>query len=290
MSFKIVSDTCCNLPTSLIKEYDLSLMPLKYYLDGEEYVSPNDGQDDFGDFYRQLREGRVATTSLVDRQTAEPLLRSLLEAGHDLLYLGFSSGLSGSYDNVELIVRDILPDYPGRTVRCIDTLAASAGQGLFIHHVYEKKREGASLEECAEYALSIREHIAHWLTVDDLKFLARGGRISKTSATVGTALAIKPVIHVDDEGHLIVMSKVRGRKKSIAALADQMEELGVAPLDEQTVFISHGDCLDEAQALADLLTARFNLKKKPLVTFIDPVIGAHAGPGTLALFFMGKHR
>lgn len=290
MGFKIVTDTCCNLPSQLIAEYDLTLLPLEYYLDGKEYFANPDDMDNYSDFYERLRNGAVATTSLVSRKVAEPILRDLLAAGNDILYIGFSTGLSGTYNMVSLILKDLQEEFPDRKVFCVDTRAASAGQGLFIHYVHKKKMEGATIEECTEYADSIRDHIAHWFTVSDLKFLARGGRISKTSATLGTALAIKPVMHMDNPGHLILMYKVRGRKKSIAALADEMGKLGVPPLEDQTVFISHGDCVEDAETLSDMLIERFHLKTPPLITYVDPVIGAHSGPGTLALFFLAKHK
>ena len=291
MGFAILTDTSCNLPQSLVDEYGLELIPLRYTLDGCEHTSFTDGkQADFGAFYDAMRSGKVVTTSLADARAASEIATRLVEGGTDVLYLGFSSGLSGSYAACEAALSEVAAAHPERKVLCADTLAASAGQGLLITYVARMRARGASVDECHEWVLKNRLSICHWFTVDDLMFLKRGGRVSAVSAVFGTALNIKPVMHVDTEGRLKVVDKVRGRKKAIAALADHFgEALVTCPASEQIVYISHGDCEGDARALADLLVKRYSTPEEPLayplITYVDPVIGAHSGPGTLALFF-----
>ena len=291
MGFAILTDTSCNLPQSLVDEYALELVPLRYTLRGVEHTSFTDGkQADFGAFYEAMRAGDVVTPSLADARAASEMATRLVEGGTDVLYLGFSSGLSGSYQACEAVLEEVAAAHPERKVLCADTLAASAGQGLLITYVARMRARGASIEECHAWVLGHRLNICHWFTVDDLMFLKRGGRVSAVSAVFGTALAIKPVMHVDADGTLKVVSKVRGRKKAIAALADHFgEALATCPASEQIVYISHGDCEDDARALADMLMERYSTPVAPmaypLITYVDPVIGAHSGPGTLALFF-----
>ena len=286
MSFVILTDTSCNLPQELVDAYDLAMVPLRYFLDGAEYASFTDGkQADFQSFYEAMRAGKVVTTTLASQAEAMKVATACAEAGQDLLYLGFSSGISGTYNAVSIAVAEVAAAHPERKMYSVDTLAASAGQGLLITYVAKLRTEGRSIEECRDWAQNHRLNIAHWFTVDDLMFLKRGGRVSAVSAIFGTALSIKPVMHVDDSGCLKVVSKVRGRKKAIAALADHFgDSVEVMPPAEQTVYISHGDCLEDAQELARLLVERYGIPE-PLITYVDPVIGAHSGPGTLALFY-----
>ena len=295
MSFAILTDTSCNLPADLVAEYKLAMMPLRYTLEGREYTSFTDGvQADFSHFYAQMREGKVVTTSLADANEAVRMATELLEAGQDVLYVGFSSGLSGTYEVVSTALDQLAQSYPDRKLLCVDSLAASAGQGLLLTYIARLRDSGAVIEQCHAWALEHRLNICHWFTVDDLMFLKRGGRVSAVSAIFGTALAIKPVMHVDDAGTLKVVDKVRGRRKAIAALAERLpSSLEDAPLGEQLVYISHGDCYDDAKLLADSVTAHFESTGHPipypLITYVDPVIGAHSGPGTLAMFFYGAH-
>ena len=291
MSFSILTDTSCNLPTELVKEYELAMMPLRYLIDGQEYASFTDGvQADFSAFYDKLRSGKVATTSLADAAEAQHLARELLEQGEDVLYIGFSSGLSGTYELVSRVLGELAAEYPPRKLLCVDSLAASAGQGLLITYVARMREQGHSIEECYAWALEHRLNICHWFTVDDLMFLKRGGRVSAVSAVFGTALGIKPVMHVDVDGTLKVVDKVRGRRKSISALLDHLvNSTPVEPLSQRPIYISHGDCYDDAKLLADMIMERCSNPSDPmpypLITYVDPVIGAHSGPGTLALFY-----
>lgn len=290
MDFEIVTDSCCNLKEKMIEEFGLHILPLTFMSEGEEYRSYLKGEvTDLSQFYAMMREGKVFTTSLPNMADTEALLRGLLDAGRDILYIGFSSGLSGTYEATSLLMRELTPEYPGRTLLAVDTLAASGGQGLLVWHAVQKARAGSSTEEVRDWLEANKLKLAHWFTVDDLMFLFRGGRVSKTSAWAGTLLNIKPVMHVDDEGHLVPLEKVRGRKKSLNALVDHMAATADAPIGEQTVFITHGDCLEDAEYVADQIRERFGVRDI-VINYVDPVIGAHSGPGTMALFFLASGR
>ncbi len=290
MNFEIVTDSSCNLVEDMIDEFGLHILPLTFMVDGEQYQSYLKGErTDLKQFYTMMREGKVITTSLPNLAESEDLLRGLLDAGRDVLYIGFSSGLSGTYQAIDLLLNDLAAQYPERTVRSVDTLAASGGQGLLVWYAAQKARAGASLEEVYTWLEENKLHLAHWFTVDDLMFLWRGGRVSKTSAWAGTILNIKPVMHVDDEGHLIPLEKVRGRKKSLIALVDHMDESAIRPVEDQMVFITHGDCIEDAEFVADLVRSRFGVRDV-VINYVDPVIGAHSGPGTMALFFLADKR
>ena len=290
MDFEIVTDSSSNLVEEMIDDFGLHVLPLTFMVDGEEYQSYLKGQHtDLKQFYTMMREGKVITTSLQNLAESEALMRGLLEQGRDILYLGFSSGLSGTFEATELLMRDLAAEFPERTLCAVDTLAASGGEGLLVWHAVQRARAGASIGEVRDWVEENKLHLAHWFTVDDLMFLFRGGRVSKTAAWAGTMLNIKPVMHVDDEGHLIPLEKVRGRKKSLNALVDHMEKSAVQPIDQQMVFITHGDCLEEAEYVADQVKERFGVKEV-VVNYVDPVIGAHSGPGTMALFFLADKR
>ncbi len=290
MRFEIVTDTSSNLTDSTIDEFGLYILPLSFMVDGVQHQSYLKGEkSDLQRFYTMMREGKVITTSLPNLADSEKLLRGLLEQGRDVLYLGFSSGLSGTYEALDLLIKSLQSEFPDRTLASVDTLAASGGEGLLVYHAAVMATNGASLEEVRDWVEANKLKLAHWFTVDDLMFLFRGGRVSRTSAWAGTMLKIKPVLHVDDEGRLIPREKVRGRKKSITALLDHMEETAEPAVADQTIFITHGDCLEDAEHLRDLIVERFGATDVR-INFIDPVIGAHSGPGTLALFFLARHR
>ena len=290
MRFEIVTDTSSNLTDSTIDEFGLYILPLSFMVDGVQHQSYLKGEkSDLQRFYTMMREGKVITTSLPNLADSEKLLRGLLEQGRDVLYLGFSSGLSGTYEALDLLIKSLQSEFPDRTLASVDTFAASGGEGLLVYHAAVMATNGASLEEVRDWVEANKLKLAHWFTVDDLMFLFRGGRVSRTSAWAGTMLKIKPVLHVDDEGRLIPREKVRGRKKSITALLDHMEETAEPAVADQTIFITHGDCLEDAEHLRDLIVERFGATDVR-INFIDPVIGAHSGPGTLALFFLARHR
>lgn len=290
MPYTIVTDSSCNLPEELIDELELEVLPLVFMIDDTQYQSYLKGEvTDLKQFYTMMREGKVITTSLPNLSDAEDLFESIFKNGNDILYLGFSSGLSGTYEGMRTIGNTLAERYPERTFVSVDTLAASVGQGLVVYYAAKKKQAGASLDEVAQWVTDNRLNLAHWFTVDDLMFLYRGGRVSRTAAFAGSLLNIKPVLHVDDEGLLIPMEKTRGRKKSIQALVSHMEETGNAPLKDQLIGISHGDCIEDVEYLQKLITEKFGVTNY-LVNYVDPVIGAHSGPGTLALFFLASGR
>ncbi len=290
MSFAIVTDSSSNLTEEMIDRFDLSILPLTFMVDGEEYRSYLKGEKtDLSQFYAMMREGKVITTSLPNLQESRETIEALLKDGRDVLFLGFSSGLSGTYQAIELLLAELAGLYPDRTVYSVDTLAASGGEGLLVYYAAKMRDEGATVEAVRDWVEDHKLHLAHWFTVDDLMFLFRGGRVSRTAAWAGTVLNIKPVMHVDDEGHLIPLEKVRGRKKSLKALVDHMEQTADAPVADQTVFITHGDCLEDAEYVADLVRERFGVTDI-MINWVDPVIGAHSGPGTMALFFLASQR
>ena len=289
MSFEIVTDSSSNLPEDYIEKNELHILPLTFMIDGEEHHSYLKGEHtDLQQFYTLMREGKVITTSLPHLDESKALFRELLDAGKDVVYLGFSSGLSGTYEAIEIILNGLKEEYPDRKIVSIDTFAASGGQGLIVYHALKKSQNGASFDEIVQWVYDNRLKAAHWFTVDDLMFLFRGGRVSRTSAWAGMMLNIKPILHVDDEGHLIPQEKVRGRKKSLNALVDHMRASALDPAS-QTVFINHGDCIEDARYVANKIQEELGVNDF-IINYIDPVIGAHAGPGTLAIFYLADSR
>ena len=289
MAFEIVTDSSCNLTEATIDELGLHILPLTFMVDGTEHRSYLKGQvTDLRQFYTMMRAGKVIKTSLPNVAESEQTLRSILDAGKDVLYLGFSSGLSGTYESTALLCRQLSDAHPDRKLVAVDTLAASGGEGLLVYHAAQMARAGKSLEEVAQWVEDNKLHLAHWFTVDDLMFLFRGGRVSRTSAWAGTMLNIKPVMHVDDEGHLIPLEKVRGRKKSLKALVKHMAASANRPIQEP-IFITHGDCIEDAEYLAGLVRDELGVSDIR-INYVDPVIGAHSGPGTMALFFLADKR
>ena len=290
MNFEIVTDSSSNLLDETIGRFGLHILPLTFMIDGQQRQSFVKGErSDLKQFYTMMREGKVITTSLPNMSDSEILLRSLLEAGRDILYLGFSSGLSGTYQAIALLLDNLAAEFPERRVLHVDTLAASGGEGLLVYKAAQMAQAGASIEETRQWVEDNKLKLAHWFTVDDLMFLFRGGRVTRTSAWAGTMLNIKPVMHVDNDGHLNPLEKVMGRKKSILGMLKHMEKTADTPINEQTVFITHGDCLEDAEFLRDKIAEKFGVIDIH-INYVDPVIGAHSGPGTLALFFMASHR
>ena len=289
MNFEIITDSSCNLTNSVIKELGLHILSLTYQFGDEVYKTfDKDKENDLKVFYSRLRNGETATTSLVTYESVEELSVPLLEEGKDLLYIGFSSGLSGTYNVTALAFRDLREKYPDRKLIAIDTLAASLGEGLLVYKAAKMRLDGKSIEECADFLEKTKLHLCHWFTVNDLYFLKKGGRVSASTALLGTLLNIKPVMHMDNDGHLILKGKVRGRKASLDALVNKAGDLGI-DLASQTVFISHGDCVEDAEYVRDQMKEKYGVSDF-LINYVDCVIGAHSGPGTVALFFMGKER
>lgn len=290
MSYEIVTDSSANLTLELYKELGVHVLPLRFMLDGKDYVSYQEGAEiELKDFYTMMREGKVFTTSLPYAHETEKTLRAILEAGSDLIYIGFSSALSGTFEATRLIMDALASEYPERKLIAVDTLSVAAGQGLLVYYAAKMREAGSSMEEVAQWVRENHPKLAHWFTVDDLMFLFRGGRLSKTSAWAGSLLNIKPVLRVDEEGKLTAMHKVRGRKKSIDALFDIMKETGDAPMEDQIIFISHGDCIEDVERLEKRIEDEWH-PKMIFHNILDPVIGAHAGPGTVGVFFLASHR
>ena len=288
-NFIILTDSSCDLPASMAEQMQIEVLPLTLDLEGECYKNYLDGREiGFHDFYERAKTAKSMKTSAVNQQQFMDIFEPLLAAGNDILYLGFSSGLSGTYNASVLAANEMREKYPERKIIAVDTLCASLGQGMFVYLCWLQKQAGKTIEEVAAYAESIVPNLCHWFTVDDLMFLKRGGRVSATTAIVGSALSIKPVMHVDDEGHLIKTGVARGRKASIRALVAEMEKSAINPAD-QHIFISHGDCEDDANYLANLIREKFGVKDVT-INYVGPVIGAHSGPGTLALFFLADKR
>ena len=285
--YVIVTDSSVDLPDSLIREMGVEVLPLSFTVQGKTYRNyPDDREMDPKAFYKMLRDGEMATTSAVNVAEYTAMLEPLLQAGRDVLVLAFSSGLSTTYQSSVIAVNDLAERYPDRNILTVDTLCASMGQGLMVWLAVQEQKKGKTMEEVRDWVEENKLHLCHWFTVDDLHFLKRGGRVSAATAVVGTMLSIKPVLHVDDEGHLISMGKARGRGASLTALVDHMEQ---TVTDPDTVFISHGDCLADAEKVAADVKKRFGTRNV-VINNIGPVIGAHAGPGTVALFFLGTKR
>ena len=287
--YVIMTDSSCDLPADLAKKMELVVLPLFVYVDDKKYTNYLDEREiTFSEIYAKLRTRCPAKTSAVNMNDFMEPMEQLLKSGKDVLYIGFSSGLSGTYNAGAAAAQELADKYPERKIYAVDSLCASMGQGLLIYHAWQEKQKGKSIDEVRDFTEDTKLHLCHWFTIDDLMFLKRGGRVSGATAVVGSMLNIKPVMHVDNDGHLIKVSTARGRKASIKALADEAEKRGV-DLKNQVIFISHGDCVDDANYLADIMRTRFGVKDV-LVNYVGPVIGAHSGPGTIALFFLGRER
>ena len=286
--YKITTDNTADLPYSYYREHDIEYMYLTYQLEGINYGKNNELT--CKEFYHKMRNGSMPTTSQVNSEEAKEVLRPFLEEGFDILHLAFSSGLSGSYNSVRLAAEELQEEFPERKIVVVDSLCASLGEGLFVDKAVELKEEGKTLEENAAWLEEHRKNFCHVFTVDDLFHLHRGGRVSKAAAVVGTMINLKPLLHVDNEGHLIPIGKVRGRKKSLAGLVALMEERVGSWKDKNAkIFISHGDCQEDAEYVAKLVKEKFGYETF-LINTIGATIGTHSGPGTVALFFMGDYR
>ncbi len=286
--YVIFTDSACDIKPELLAEWGVPYRCLTFRFDGEEKEYSNDDMS-VAEFYNKMRAGGVAKTAAVNAEAfAELFEEEALKKGKDVLYVGFSSGLSTTYNSARIASLELKEKYPEAKIVVVDTLAASAGEGLMLYLTVEQKKNGATIEEAEAFVRDLIGRMGIWFTVDDLVYLKRGGRVSPTAAFVGNLLGIKPVLYMDNEGHLIPVSKVRGRRTSIVAMADKYTEKAVDK-ENGTVFISHGDCLADAQLLADMLKERHGVKVK-IITDVGPVIGAHSGPGTIALFFVADAR
>lgn len=282
----LATDATCDLPQELVDEMDVLVLPMEFSMDDKSYMHYTDGREmGMSAFYNALKAGSVATTMQINQMTYIDTFRPLLEEGKDILYICFSSGLSGTYNSSRLAVEELRQAYPDRKIYTVDSCCASLGEGLLVYHVWLEKQKGTDIDALYQLAEELKNRICHWFTVDDLMFLKRGGRVSGAAAVLGSMLGIKPVLHVDMEGHLIPVEKARGRNKALNTLVEKMKKYA----DDQTgqaVFISHGNAAEDAQIVADLVQKEFHVKAVT-VNFIGPIVGSHSGPGTIALFFVG---
>ncbi|MEG0972457.1 MAG: DegV family protein [Lachnospiraceae bacterium] len=285
----ITTDSTTDLPDSYYQENQLELMYLSYTVDGITYEGEH--QLDVHEFYDKMRAGSLPTTAQVNPETAKDTFQKIIRnTDADILHIAFSSGLSGSYNSVRIAAEELMEKDPEHRIIVIDSLCASLGEGLLLHKAIQLKKNGATLDETANWVEENKLHLVHNFTVDDLYNLYRGGRVSKTAAILGTMVNIKPILHVDNEGHLVPVSKVRGRKKSLLTLIDSMErQMGSYRSQNDIVFISHGDCKEEAEFVASQVKERFGIDQF-IIHSVGPTIGTHSGPGTMALFYLGEYR
>ena len=286
MSYRIITDTGCDYPEQMYQDLNLGLVRLTVNFRGEAVNTYS--EEWLKDMFNGLRAGESASTAAANPMDWADVIEPVLAGGEDALVMVFSSGLSTTYQSAVIAANELMEKYPDRKVNVVDTLCASLGQGLFVYYACKKRDEGLDLEALTAWCEEKKFNLCHWFTVDDLMYLKRGGRISAATALVGTMLQIKPILHMDDEGHLINVSKVRGRKAAIEAIAKKLGETGL-PGENDTIFICHGDCMEDAQYLGKLAKEKYGVKNV-FIYYVGAVIGSHSGPGTLSIFYLGQHR
>ena len=287
--FVILTDSSADLDARMVNELDIQVLPLSFTMHDFVYQNYPDNRDmDPRVFYDMLRKGDCASTSAVNVAQYMDVIEPLLQAGKDVLILSFSSGLSATYSSSVIAADALRNKYPDRKILTVDTLCASLGQGLLVWLAAKERAKGKTIEEVHNWVVSHKLNICHQVTVDDLQTLKRGGRISSTTAFMGSMLQIKPLIHVDNEGHLVSAGKARGRQAALKALVDRMEQTAIDPRD-QTVFICHGDCIEDAELVAQTVRDRFGVQDV-YINYVGPVIGSHTGPGVVGLFYLGVER
>lgn len=288
-SFKIFTDSSANLTDELIKQYDIGIASLVFYSGDKEYISYEEGvETNLQQFYHMLRKKEVLTTSCVNEETFINVFEPTLQADCDILYIGFSSALSATYISGEKAANALRKKYPKRKIITVNTLGGSLGEGLLVLYAARLKEEGKSITEVQKWLEQNRLKLCHYFTLDDLFYLFRGGRVKKTNYLLANIINIKPIMHMDDYGRLIPIGKVMGRKKSLNTLAEMVIKDIVEP-ENQTICISHGDCIEDVNYLKEKIEASIKVKDW-VINYIDPVVGAHSGPGTVAIFFLGNHR
>lgn len=284
--FILMSDSTCDLPAELYGQMGVKILKLSFEIDGQTH---SDGDMDYHEFYEKMRNGSLTKTSQLSPSQTETAFEKVVKSGRDVLYLAFSSGLSGTFNSACIARDNLMEKYPEAKIVCIDSLCASSGEGLLLYKAWEKMQEGLDIDQLARWIEENKLHVCHLFTVDDLVYLHRGGRISKVTAVAGAVLGIKPILHVDDEGRLVAIGKVRGRKQSLNKIIDLMCER-IEDYDNPVIAISHGDCWGDADYIADLARKKLGQDIKVITAYTGTVIGAHSGPGTLAFFFMGEKR
>ena len=286
--YKIVSEATLDLTNAVIEEYDIQVIPMELQLGGDSYrYHPNEEAITCKEFYEKLRSGADATTSQINPMVYKEFLKPLLEAGNDILYIAFSSGLSGTYNTGRMMIEELKEKYPERKIECVDSLSASIGEGLTVLYAARMRKEGASFEEVTTWVKENCTKACHWFTVDDLFHLKRGGRLSTVEAAVGTVLRVKPVLSIDAEGKLTVVAKVRGLRKGLDYLKERLVQDAINA-KEQTVIVGHADNTEAAETLKEMLVSE-GLVKEVLISNIGPVIGTHTGGGMVALTFFGEN-
>ena len=286
--FVIITDTTADLPKDYIEKNKIGLLAISFQIDGKEYCD-NESLD-IEDFYNKMRSGSMPTTAQVNPEQTKIKIEEYLKQGYDVLCISLSSGLSGTYNNARLAAIKLNEKYKENKVVVVDSLSASLGEGFLVNKAVELKKTGKSIDEVVTWLEENKLNVCQYFTVDDLNHLYRGGRVSKVTAMLGTLIGVKPILHVDNEGKLIPIDKVRGRKRSLTNLVDNMEKLmGSYKYQNDIVFISHGDAKEDAEIVADKIKERFGIESF-LISPIGPTIGTHSGPGTIALFFMGENR
>lgn len=288
MSFVLVTDSTTDLPLAYVQKENIPFISLSYIF-GEESIKDDFGQStDFTAFYKRMRASEMPSTAQINVGDYIEFFTPFLEKELDILYIAFSSNLSGSYNSSRIAMEELKEKFPNRKIAIVDSLCASMGEGLLVHLAKQKMNAGVGFDELTQWVEDTKQKVCHWFTVDDLNHLQRGGRVSKASAFIGTLMSIKPVLNVDENGRLVARDKVRGRKQALDAVVEKMAKYAVNP-SQQTIFISHGDCLVDAEYVRDKIKERFGVQEI-MISYVGPVIGAHSGPGTIALFFLGKDR
>ena len=288
-TYQIITDATADMvPEMLVGLPEVQVIPMGVTLGEKAYTYGPGGDITVEEFYAAQRDGKFATTSQINPTVYLEHFEACLQKGEDVLYLCLTSGVSGTFQTASLCAAELQEKYPEGKVICIDSLCASVGEGFLVREAARKQKEGLTLDELVQWVNDHRQKVCHWFTVDDLMYLKRGGRISAATALVGTMLKVKPVLHVDNDGHLINMFKVRGRKASLEAIANKLGELG-GNYDNSTVFICHGDCIEDAKYVENILKTKYGVKEV-LINYTGAVIGSHSGPGTMAVFFLGEHR
>lgn len=285
-SYVITTDTTCDLPEEYLVNHNIDVIALYYSID--DIIYGDDKNIAQTEFYNMMRNGKMPTTMACNPENTEKYFRKHLDAGKDILHIAFSSALSSSYNTAAVVGRDLSEEYPDRKIIVIDSKSASMGEGLVVYKASQNMERGMSIEDNTAWIEENKLHFCQQFTVDDLNHLHRGGRVSKTTAVIGTMINVKPILHVDDEGRLIPLSNVRGRKKSLNTLVDNMENYSKG-YDNDMVLISHGDCLEDAEYVKSQIQERLGIKNF-MINYVCPTVGAHSGPGTLALFYMGEKR
>jgi DegV family protein with EDD domain len=289
MNFELFTDSSANLTNEIINKYNINIISLIFISKGKEYISyVKDGENDLKQFYTMLRNKESLTTSCVNEDTFIKKFEPVLQQGRDILYIGFSSALSGTYFSGEKAIEKLKEKYPERKILCTNTLGASLGQGLLVIYAARMREEGKSIEEIFDWLEENRMKLCHYFTVDDLYYLFRGGRVKATKYLIANIINLKPIMHMDDYGRLIAIGKVIGRRKSLTTLADMVIK-NIVESEKQTVCISHGDCIEDALYLKEKISKSINVKEW-VIHYVDPVVGAHSGPGTIAIFFLGTNR